>query len=147
MDIKVTVKKLNERAVLPSYATPESAGMDLYALLDEEINLLPGRRVTVPTGLSIQLPQGSAAFIYARSGLGIKHGIVPANCVGVIDSDYRGEIKVGLINQSDSPYTIRPFERIAQMVIAPVLKVQLIESDALNETERGEGGFGSTGRG
>lgn len=146
MDIKVTVKKLNERAVLPSYATPESAGMDLYALLDEEINLLPGRRVTVPTGLSIQLPQGSAAFIYARSGLGIKHGIVPANCVGVIDSDYRGEIKVGLINQSDSPYTIRPFERIAQMVIAPVLKVQLIESDALNETERGEGGFGSTGK-
>ena len=109
MDIKVTVKKLNERAVLPSYATPESAGMDLYALLDEEINLLPGRRVTVPTGLSIQLPQGSAAFIYARSGLGIKHGIVPANCVGVIDSDYRGEIKVGLINQSDLPYTIRPF--------------------------------------
>lgn len=146
MEIKLTVKRMHEKAVIPAYATDESAGMDLYALLEEEIVLMPGQRTTIPTGISIQLPAGSAAFIYARSGLGIKHGIVPSNCVGVIDSDYRGEIKVGLINQSDAPYTIKPFERIAQMVIAPVLKAKITEADFLDETGRGTGGFGSTGR-
>lgn len=146
MEAKVMIKKLHERAVMPAYATSSSAGMDLYALLDEEIELMPSQRVTIPTGISVQLPDGTAAFIYARSGLGIKHGIVPSNCVGVIDSDYRGEIKVGLVNQSDVPYTIKPFERIAQMIVAPVLKAELIEADSLNGTERGEGGFGSTGR-
>lgn len=146
MEAKVMIKKLHERAVIPAYATPSSAGMDLYALLDEEIELMPSQRATIPTGISIQLPDATAAFIYARSGLGIKHGIVPSNCVGVIDSDYRGEIKVGLVNQSDASYTIKPFERIAQMVIAPVLRAELIEADTLDETERGAGGFGSTGR-
>lgn len=144
--INIAVKKINKKAVMPSYATAESAGMDLYALLDEEVTLLPGQRTTIPTGISLQLPCGSAAFIYARSGLGIKHGIVPSNCVGVIDSDYRGEIKVGLTNQSDIPYIIKPFERIAQMVIAPVIKANLIEAESLGDTERGKGGFGSTGR-
>lgn len=144
--INIAVKKINKKAVMPSYATAESAGMDLYALLDEEVTLLPGQRTTIPTGISLQLPCSSAAFIYARSGLGIKHGIVPSNCVGVIDSDYRGEIKVGLTNQSDIPYIIKPFERIAQMVIAPVIKANLIEAESLGDTERGKGGFGSTGR-
>lgn len=144
--INIAVKKINKKAVMPSYATAESAGMDLYALLDEEVTLLPGQRTTIPTGISLQLPCCSAAFIYARSGLGIKHGIVPSNCVGVIDSDYRGEIKVGLTNQSDIPYIIKPFERIAQMVIAPVIKANLIEAESLGDTERGKGGFGSTGR-
>ncbi len=142
----IKIKKLDERAVLPSYATPGSAGMDIYALTEDDIILEPGGRATVDTGLSMEIPEGTAALIYARSGLAIKHGIVPSNCVGVIDSDYRGEVKVGLINQSDKSYVIKPGERIAQMVITPVIKAELNEAEELGDTLRGNGGFGSTGQ-
>lgn len=144
--MEVKIKKLSQNAAVPSYATSGSAGMDLCALLEEEITLAPGARTLVPTGLSLEMPEGIAALIYARSGLAIKHGIVPANCVGVIDSDYRGEVKVGLINQSDEPYTVKPGERIAQMIFTPVIQAELTVTDSLSETSRGSGGFGSTGR-
>lgn len=121
--------------------------MDLYACIDEKITINPGQLVLVPTGIAIELPDNSvAAFLYARSGLGIKHGICLSNGVGVVDSDYRGEICAGLCNVSDKPYEIEPFERICQMVIAPVVPCDVEEVTELGNTERGEGGFGSTGK-
>lgn len=144
---ELRVKKLRENAKLPSRATSGSAGMDLYACIDSPITLRHGELKTIPTGIAIALPDEScAAFIYARSGLGVKHGICLANGVGVIDSDYRGEICVGLCNVSKEDYTIKPFERIAQMVIAPVYTPRLTECDSLDETKRGTAGFGSTGK-
>lgn len=141
------IRKLREGAKIPRRATEGAAGMDLYACIDESITLAPQQLVIVPTGIAIELPDnGCAAFLYARSGLGVKHGICLANGVGVIDSDYRGEICVGLCNVSDKPYVIAPEERVAQMVIAPVLLPEIVESDALSGTERGAGGFGSTGK-
>lgn len=141
------IKKLNENAKIPAYATSGSAGMDLYACIEKSITIEPQKIVVVPTGFAIELPDNkSAAFLYARSGLGVKHGICLANGVGVIDSDYRGEICVGLCNVSDTPYTIEPFERVAQMVIAPVEVPQIEEVDELTNSERGVGGFGSTGK-
>ena len=141
------IKKLNEKAVVPSRATAGSAGMDLYAVLDEPITLKQGETALIPTGIAIALESASeAAFIFPRSGLSIKHGIGLLNSVGVIDSDYRGEIKVGVINQIDKEYTIEPNERIAQMVIMPVSLPEIVEVDELDETERGTGGFGSTNR-
>ena len=128
-------------------STNGSAGMDLYACIDEKITINPGQLVLVPTGIAIELPDNSvAAFLYARSGLGIKHGICLSNGVGVVDSDYRGEICAGLCNVSDKPYEIEPFERICQMVIAPVVPCDVEEVTELGNTERGEGGFGSTGK-
>ena len=142
------VKKLREGALVPRRATEGSAGYDLHACLDGPLEILPGETRTVPTGIAIALPgPGCAAFVYARSGLGIKHGIVPGNCVGVIDSDYRGELLVGLHNHSAKPFTIRPGDRVAQIIIAPVLCPVLIECDELDDTARGAGGFGSTGVG
>lgn len=139
------IKKMRENAILPQRATPGSAGLDLCACIDAPL-LLPARgHAVVPTGIAIELPEGTAGFVFARSGLGIKHGIALANGVGVIDSDYRGEICVGLCNVSDKPYTVEPFERVAQMVIAPVIVPTVTEVSELSDTERGEGGFGSTG--
>lgn len=140
------IKKVNDLAVIPQMATNGSAGMDLRALIENDIVLNPGERALIPTGLAIALESNNfVAYIYARSGLSIKQGITLANCVGVIDSDYRGEIKVGLINQSDVPYTIKNGERIAQLVIAPVIVPEICVVDELDLTERNDGGFGSTG--
>lgn len=141
------VKKLRPDAKLPKRATEGSAGMDLYACIDAPVEILPHQRALIPTGIAIALDSPRcAAFIYARSGLAIKSGVAPANCVGVVDSDYRGEVCVGLLNSSDEPVTVEPFERIAQMVIAPVELPVIEEVDDLDETERGKGGFGSTGK-
>ena len=143
----VKVKKLRENAVMPKRATEFSAGADLYACIDEPVTLNPAELAKIPTGIAIELPQSDlAAFLFARSGLGVKHGITLSNSVGVVDSDYRGEICVGLCNVSDKPYTIQPNERIAQMVIMPVALADFIQADELNETKRGEGGFGSSGK-
>ena len=141
------VKKLREDAVLPVRATAGSAGMDLHALVDTPVTLQPGQRAMIPTGLSIALPSPDyVALVFARSGLAIKKGVTLANCVGVVDSDYRGELKVGLINQSDEPYTVEKGERIAQLAVMPVCLPVVEEADDLDETERGQGGFGSTGK-
>lgn len=141
------IKKVRENAKLPTRGTVGSAGMDLYACIDEPITLNGGDKAVIPTGIAIGLDNPEyAAFIYARSGLAIKHGIGLLNSVGVIDSDYRGEICVGVINQLKEPYTIQPFERIAQMVIQPVALPELVEVDELDDTDRGAGGFGSTGK-
>ena len=145
--MELKIRKLREGAKIPRRATSGSAGMDLYACIDEPITLAPGQLAVVPTGIAIELPDNTcAAFLYARSGLGVKHGICLSNGVGVIDSDYRGEVCAGLCNVSDKPYVIEPNERVAQMVIAPVLTPDIIEVDELSDTQRGAGGFGSTGR-
>ena len=145
--MSIKIKKLREGAIIPVRATDGSAGYDISALLDEPVTIPAHGRGKLTTGLAIALPDNSCvALIYARSGLAIKHGIAPSNCVGVIDSDYRGEIIVGLTNHGDEPYTIQSGERIAQMIIAPVLLPELIVCDELDDTERGGGGFGSTGR-
>ncbi len=147
MGFKVKIKYVNDMAKKPFYATEGAAGMDLSAAISEPVILKKGKRALIPTGIAIALPSAeSVAYIYARSGLGIKKGICLSNGVGVIDSDYRGEICVGLINLGDEDYTIEPGERIAQMVFAPVLKAEFVECESLEETERGAGGFGSTGR-
>lgn len=141
------VKKLRENAKMIKRATKGSAGMDLHACIDSEITIEPGEIKVIPTGLAIALQNKNyVAYIYARSGLAIKHGITLANCVGVVDSDYRGEVCVGLTNISKNPYTIMPDERIAQLVIAPVCICDAVEVEDLDSTERGEGGFGSTGK-
>ena len=133
--------------VLPHHATAGSAGADLCANIDEPLCVPPLGRVVVPTGLALELPDANCgAFVFARSGLGIRHGLTLSNSVGVIDSDYRGEICVGLVNLSDTAYTIEPGERIAQLCILPVLQFEAQEVQQLGETARGTGGFGSTGR-
>ena len=147
MNMELKIKKLKENAKIPQRATNGSAGMDLYACIAESVTLAPGQLTVIPTGIAIELPDNTcAAFLYARSGLGVKHGICLSNGVGVIDSDYRGEVCVGLCNVSDKPYVIEPFERVAQMVIAPVLTPEITEVNELSDTARGEGGFGSSGR-
>lgn len=140
------IKKVQENAVIPKRATEGSAGLDLCACIDEPLTLNGGDTALIPTGLAIELPSNQyGAFVFARSGLSIKHGIGLLNAVGVIDSDYRGEIKVGVINQIKEPYTIEPGERIAQLVIMPVATLPVEEAQTLGESERGAGGFGSTG--
>lgn len=144
---QLRTKRLHPNAVLPTRATEGSAGYDLYACIESPLLLPAGGRVSVPTGIAIMLEScDSAAFVFGRSGLGIRHGIVPSNGVGVIDSDYRGEIVVGLSNHSDKDYTIEPGERVAQMVIMPVFTPEIIEVEQLSQTLRGSDGFGSTGR-
>lgn len=141
------VKKLRPGAILPCRATQGSAGMDLYACIDGPIVIEAHKTELLPTGVAIALPdENYAAFVYARSGLAVKHSLAPANCVGVIDSDYRGEILVGLHNHSDTPYEITPNERIAQLLVAPVCPLPVVEAADLEETDRGVGGFGSTGK-
>lgn len=145
--MEIKVKKVRENAQLPTRGTPDSAGMDLYACIDGPLTIRPGEVKLVPTGIAIALPDSShAAFLYARSGLAIKNGICLANSVGVIDADYRGEICAGLCNLSKKAYTISPQDRIAQLVIAPVVLADFAEADQLDQTQRGEGGFGSTGK-
>ena len=144
--MEIKIKKLSEDAVIPTYGSKYSAGADLYALTDEPIVIEPGKTVLVHTGISIEIPEGFGGFIYARSGLSTKRGLAPANKVGVIDSDYRGELMVSLYNQSGVAQTVENKERIAQLVIAPFLKAEFVLSNDLSETERGVGGFGSTGK-
>ena len=141
-------KKVRPGAALPGRATPGSAAADLRAVCgDEGVTLQPMGRAVIPTGIAVELPGPDyVALVFARSGLAVKHGLALSNGVGVIDSDYRGEIRVGMINQSDKAYTIEPGERIAQLVVMPVLLPEVAETDNLEETERGAGGFGSTGR-
>lgn len=142
---KVAVKKLKENAILPTYGSEFAAGADLYALPDEEIVIAPGETKLIHTGLAMEIPQGYGGFIYARSGLASKRGLAPANKVGVVDADYRGEVMVALHNHSQVAQTVAAGERVAQLVIAPFLKVDFQEADALQDTVRGAGGFGSTG--
>jgi len=138
---------LHPNAKIPTRATPGSAGYDLYACLDEPLTVAPHQRIKVPTGLKIAIPDaGVGAFIFPRSGLATKFGMGLPNSVGVIDSDYRGEILVALVNNSDTPYTIAPGDRIAQMVFLPVLAYSFVQAQTLEETARGAGGFGSTAR-
>lgn len=144
MDLKIM--KVNDKATIPHRATNGSAGMDLYACIDEPIVIPANGRAVISTGIAISITNEYVALVYARSGLAIKHGITLSNCVGVIDSDYRGEIKVGLINQHSEDYTINPNERIAQLVISPVAQPNVIVCETLDDTDRGNGGFGSTGK-
>ncbi|MBR2441989.1 MAG: dUTP diphosphatase [Clostridia bacterium] len=141
----IAVKKLDERAVLPTYGSEFSAGADLYALTDEELTFAPGETKLVRTGLSMEIPEGYAGLIYARSGLASKRGLAPANKVGVVDADYRGEVMVALHNHSATEQKIAPMERIAQLVVTPFLKASFEEREELSDTVRGIGGFGSTG--
>lgn len=144
---KAVSPKIGTEIPAPYYASKGAAAMDLHACLEEAVVIPAGKRVMIPTGIAIALPSADyVALIFARSGLGIKHGIAPANCVGVIDSDYRGEIKVGLQNHGDADFTIRPGDRIAQMAILPVFQVEMEQAEDLDETDRGAGGFGSTGK-
>lgn len=142
----IDVKKLNDNAKLPSRATKVSAGADLCACIEDDVVLMPGDRKLISTGIAIAVPEGYGGFVFARSGLSSKFGISLANCVGVIDGDYRGEVKVSVINHSAEPYTIKNGERIAQLVIMPVDLCEYGFCDELDETERGTGGFGSTGK-
>ena len=142
---KIAVKKLDERAVLPTYGSEFAAGADLYALTDGEVVFAPNETKLIRTGLAMEIPEGYAGLIYARSGLASKHGLAPANKVGVVDADYRGEVMVALHNHSSIPQKITDGERIAQLVVAPFLKASFEESDELSATVRGVGGFGSTG--
>lgn len=146
MKFNVNIKKLNEKAIIPTYGTSYSAGADLYACLEESINIEPGETFFVKTGIAMEIPEGYAGLVYARSGLACKKGLAPANKVGVIDSDYRGEIIVALHNHSNKPVTVENGERIAQLVITPYITAIFNEVDVLEDTERGQGGFGSTGR-
>ncbi len=143
--MKVNIKKLNPNATIPTYGTPYSAGCDLYACIDAELKIPAHGTVKVPTGLAIELPEGTVGLIYARSGLATKRHLAPANKVGVIDADYRGELIVALHNHSNEDQTITVNERIAQLVIAPVYQAEFDVVDELSETVRGAGGFGHTG--
>lgn len=143
---QIRIKKLREDAVVPTYGSPYAAGADLYACLEEEQVVSPGQTVMIHTGIAMEIPEGYAGLIFARSGLASKRGLAPANKVGVVDSDYRGEFMIALHNHSDVPQTVLPGERIAQMVITPVLTAEFLQVEELEETQRGSGGFGSTGR-
>lgn len=143
--MKIRIKKLDERAVTPTYGTEYSAGADLYALLDDSVEIQPHETKFVRTGISVEIPEGYCGLIFARSSLGAKRGLAPANKVGVIDADYRGEIMVTLHNHSEKAATVDPGERIAQLAIVPFLKAEFEEATELSDTVRGAGGFGSTG--
>ena len=143
---KVAVKKLREGAILPTFGSAQAAGADLYACLERDVTIAPGETAFIPTGLAMELPRGYAGLIYARSGLACKRGLAPANKVGVVDSDYRGEFIVALHNHGTQPQTISTGERIAQLVVTPVLIPEYIEVETLSDTQRGAGGFGSTGK-
>ncbi len=142
----IRVKKLCDKAILPTYGSKEAAGADLYACLEEAIEIEPGQTAFVPTGLSLEIPTGCAGLVYARSGLACKRGLAPANKVGVIDSDYRGEIMVVLHNHGEKSQRITHGERVAQLVITPVFTPVYELSEDLTCTERSDGGFGSTGK-
>ena len=142
----VKIKKMRENAKIPAYATKGAAAVDLCDAIDEPVTLGAGERRLIPTGVAISIPAGTVAILSARSGLSAKKGIAAANGIGVIDSDYRGEIFFSAINLSAEAYEITPGERICQMMLLPVLAMNLLETDSLDDTERGDGGFGSTGK-
>ena len=142
----IRVKKLHPQAILPTYGSAEAAGADLYAFLETDVTICPGETVLIPTGLGMELPKGYAGLIYERSGRGVKRGLSPANKVGVIDSDYRGEFMGALHNHGAVPQTIRHGDRIAQLLITPVITPGFTEASTLSDTDRGIGGFGSTGK-
>ena len=144
--MKVKIKKLNENAIIPTYGTEYSAGADLYALLDSSVEIAPHETTFIHTGISVESPEGYCGLIFARSSMGAKRGLAPANKVGVIDADYRGEIMVALHNHSEKIATVEPGERVAQLSIVPFLKAEFEEADDLTDTTRGAGGFGSTGK-
>lgn len=142
----IRVKKLHPMATLPTYGSVEAAGADLYACLQEPVTIAPGETAWIPTGIALEVPKGCAGLVYARSSLGAKRGLAPANKVGVIDSDYRGEICVVLLNHGKVPQTVENGERVAQFLITPVLTPAYVEAEELTDSDRGTGGFGSTGR-
>ncbi len=145
MDLKI--KLLSPDVPIPQYATVGAAAMDLTAQISEPVTINPRQLVSIPTGIAIALPSADyVALVFARSGLGVKHGISLSNGVGVIDSDYRGEIKVGLTNLSDTPYTVQPGDRVAQLAVMPIVQANIVPVTELDETGRGTGGFGSTGK-
>lgn len=147
LEIKAVSPKIGREFPLPQYKTAGAAAMDLCACMEEDVTLAPGQRMGIPTGIAIALPSPDyAALVFVRSGMGFKHGIGLSNGVGVIDSDYRGELRVALFNESDTDYTIHDGDRIAQLMVLPVVQPALEFVDELDETERGAGGFGSTGR-
>jgi len=142
---KIKFIKIDARATAPSLGTPYAAGADLRAICDEPIAIESGKTVLMHTGLAMEIPEGLVGLVYARSGLASKRGLAPANCVGVIDSDYRGEIMVALHNHSETTQIIEHGERVAQLVIAPYISAEYVETETLSDTDRGVGGFGSTG--
>lgn len=144
--MKINIKKLNENAIIPTRGSNDAAGYDLYAYISSPIIVTPHSTVKIGTGLAIEIPSGYFGAVFARSGLATKEGLRPGNCVGVCDSDYRGEYIVALHNDTDIPRTITPSERIAQLVVMPYLPVEFEEVDELSDTNRGDGGFGSTGK-
>ena len=147
LKFKAVHPKIGREIPLPQFATPGSAAMDLRACIDEPVTIPAGQRAVLPTGLAMALPSaGYVALVFARSGLGIKKGICLSNGVGVIDSDYRGEIAVGLVNLSGEDYTVQPGDRIAQLMVVPVVQPDITLAEELDETDRGAGGLGSTGR-
>ena len=143
--MNIPVKKLKENATMPTYGSEFAAGADLYACIDEAVTINPGETHMIPTGLAMELPMGYAGLIYPRSGMASKRGLAPANKVGVVDPDYRGEFMVALHNHSLTAQTVEPNERIAQLVITPFITAQFEETEELSDTVRGAGGFGSTG--
>lgn len=143
---KIHIKLLRPGARVPTYGSREAAGADLYACLEEAVTILPGRTEKIPTGIALEVPRGCAGLVFARSSMGTKRGLAPANKVGVIDSDYRGEVLVMLHNHGDQPQTVEPGERVAQLLIVPVYTPGFLEVAELGDTDRGTGGFGSTGR-
>ena len=145
MKFDIRVKKLDERAKLPTYGSEYAAGADLYALIDGEVTIGSGETAFIRTGVAVELPLGTVGLIYARSGMACKKGLAPANKVGVVDCDYRGEVMVALHNHSSEPKTVMDGERIAQFMIAPYYTATFTEFEELSDTVRGEGGFGSTG--
>lgn len=142
----IRVKKLSPKAILPTYGSSEAAGADLYACLEESVTIQPGETVFIPTGIALEVPKGCAGLVYARSSMGVKRGLAPANKVGVIDSDYRGEFIVALHNHGDSSQTVSHGDRISQLVITPVFTPGFSQVESLADTSRAEGGFGSTGK-
>lgn len=145
MSTLIKIKKLNDKAVIPTYGSEYAAGADLYACMDEPVTIDSHETVMIHTGLAMEIPAGYAGFIYPRSGLASKRGLAPANKVGVVDPDYRGEFMVALHNHSEVPQTVEPMERVAQLVITPFITAEFELADELDDTVRGAGGFGSTG--
>ena len=146
MKFDLRIKKLRDNAQMPTYGSEWAAGADMYAAIDEAVTIEPNETKFIPTGIAFEIPEGYAGFMYARSGLASKRGLAPANKVGVIDADYRGEVMVALHNHGTEAQTVEAGERIAQMIIAPFITANFIFSDELDDTVRGAGGFGSTGR-
>lgn len=144
--MKINILKLNPNAILPSYGSEFAAGADLYACIDGSVTINPGETILIHTGIAMEIPVGYAGLIYARSGLATKHGLAPANKVGVVDSDYRGEVMVSLFNHGSSPVSVSSGDRVAQLVITPVVTAEFTAANSLGSTVRGSGGFGSTGK-